>query len=66
MGKCCRCPVPENGNLRVEIDSEGVVRCPELGEADAVLLSKEVLEALLTETYSMALVDRKESQRGSL
>ena len=55
-----------DGSLRVEIDSEGVVRCPELVESDAVLLSKEVLEALLTETYSMALVDRKESQRGSL
>ena len=55
-----------DGSLHVEIDSEGVVRCPELVESDAVLLSKEVLEALLTETYSMALVDRKESQRGSL
>ena len=66
MGKSCRCPVPENGNLRVEIDSEGVVRCPELGEADAVLLSKEVLEALLTETYSMGLVDRRESKATEL
>jgi len=58
--------VPESGNLRVEIDSEGVVRCPELGEADAVLLSKEVLEALLTETYSMAFVDRRESKATEL
>ena len=58
--------MPESGNLRVEIDSEGVVRCPELVESDAVLLSKEVLEALLTETYSMALVDRRESKATEL
>ena len=50
----------------MEIDSEGVVRCPELVESDAVLLSKEVLEALLTETYSMALVDRRESKATEL
>lgn len=51
-----------DGSLHVEIDSEGVVRCPELGDGDAVLLSKEVLEALLTETYSMALSDKRESE----
>lgn len=55
-----------DGSLRVEIDSEGIVRCPELADTDAVLLSKEVLEALLTETYSMALVDRRESKATEL
>lgn len=55
-----------DGSLRVEIDSEGIVRCPELADTDAVLLSKEVLEALLTETYSMALVDKNESKESRL
>ena len=55
-----------DGSLHVEIDSEGVVRCPELVESDAVLLSKEVLEALLTETYSMALVDNRISKATEL
>ena len=58
--------MPESGNLRVEIDSEGVVRCPELGEADAVLIIKVVLEELLTEVYARGLLDRKRSQDSRL
>ena len=42
-------------DLQVSIDAEGVVRCPGLVDGDAVLMTKAVLEALLTETYSMAL-----------
>ena len=62
---CSGEPVAD-GSLRVEIDAEGVVRCPELGEHDAVLLGKDVLEKLLTETYGMALVDKRESSEGRL
>lgn len=34
--------------------------------SDAVLIVKEALEELLTEVYSMALVDKKESKESRL
>ena len=34
--------------------------------SDAVLIVKEAREELLTEVYSMSLVDRKESREGRL
>ena len=51
-----------DGDLHVSVDSEVVVRVENLGEHDAVLMTKEVLEGLLTRVYEYALADVKASE----
>lgn len=52
-----------DGDLHVSVDEEGVVRVENLGENEAVLLTKDVLEGLLTRVYEYALADVKASER---
>ena len=54
------------GDLHVSYDDEGVVRVTNLGDDDAVLIIKAVLEELLTEVYARGLLDRKRSQDSRL
>lgn len=44
-------------DLRVEVDEEGIVRCPSVEKGCAVLMNKETLENLLTEVYALAFAD---------